>query len=133
MNLDEERFAVENERSGMDSDDEEDLKKPRSSTAPSGSSNSTQTQESFLINPPNSLSEKLIEIYSKEIKLPGFETVRIDNLIQHCSCIICLELPRAGKSVYQCRNGHISCQGYLQNIFIYNLYNLLRLHQSYYR
>ena len=82
---------------------------------------------------PAKFTEKLIEIRSKEIKLPGFETVRIDNLIQHCSCIICLELPRAGKSVYQCRNGHISCQGYLQNIFIYNLYIFLRLYQSYYR
>lgn len=54
---DEERFAVENERSAMDSDDDEDdLKKPRSSTAPSGSSNSTQTQEDFIINynAPNS-------------------------------------------------------------------------------
>lgn len=94
--LDEERFTVHNDRSATDSDeDEEDLKKPRSSTAPSGSSNSTQTQE---------------------IKLPGFETVRIDNLIQHCSCIICLELPRAGKSVYQCRNGHISCQDCISHI-----------------
>ena len=53
MNLDEERFVLENERSAMESDDEEDdLKKPRSSTAPSGSSNSTQTQESFQCNAP---------------------------------------------------------------------------------
>ena len=58
MYSDEERFVVENDRSAMDSDDdEEDLKKPRSSTAPSGSSNSTQTQEGFQINASNSLSE----------------------------------------------------------------------------
>ena len=58
MYSDEERFVVENDRSAMDSDDdEEDLKKPRSSTAPSGSSNSTQTQEGFQINAPNLLSE----------------------------------------------------------------------------
>ena len=57
MNLDEERFALENERSTMESDDdEEDLKKPRSSTAPSGSSNSTQTQEGFQSNAPRSFS-----------------------------------------------------------------------------
>ena len=57
MNLDEERFALENERSAMESDDdEEDLKKPRSSTAPSGSSNSTQTQECFQSNASRSFS-----------------------------------------------------------------------------
>ena len=67
MYSDEERFVVENERSAMDSDDdEEDLKKPRSSTAPSGSSNSTQTQEDFQINAPNLLSE--IRIPNSKLK-----------------------------------------------------------------
>ena len=41
----------------------------------------------------------------------AYSTIRIDNLIQHCSCIICLELPRVGKSVFQCGNGHICCSG----------------------
>jgi len=67
MYSDEERFVVENDRSAMDSDDdEEDLKKPRSSTAPSGSSNSTQTQEGFHINASNLLSE--IRIPNSKLK-----------------------------------------------------------------
>ena len=50
-----------------------------------------------------------------------YETIRIDNLIQHCSCIICLELPRADQSVYQCTNGHICCSG--NNFHIYCLHH----------
>jgi len=45
-----------------------------------------------------------------------YETIRIDNLIQHCSCIICLELPRADQSVYQCTNGHICCSACISHL-----------------
>ena len=140
MYSDEERFVVENERSAMDSDDdEEDLKKPRSSTAPSGSSNSTQTQEGFQINAPNSLSEIWIpNNYLKSIlrKLNYLALKQLESIISFNTVLVSFALnfhvpenPFTNAAM-DTSLAKVICK----NLILYTyLKHLLRLHQSYYR